>query len=55
MGSQIWTMVVTWARMASMASMVASMASMVFNGSRATMGLASAALGAPKAGAPVLR
>ena len=41
MGSQIWAMVVTWARMA---SMVASMASMVFNGPRATMVLASAAL-----------
>ena len=29
MGSQIWSMVVTWARMASMASMVAPMASTV--------------------------
>ena len=36
-GSQIWSMVVTWARMASMASMVASMASMVLMSPSATM------------------
>ena len=55
MGSQIWSMVVTWARMASMASMVASMASMVLMDPRATMEAASAALKASKAGLPVLR
>ena len=55
MGSQIWAMVVTWARMASMASMVASMASMVLMAPRAAMVLASAALKAPKAGVSALR
>ena len=52
MGSQIWSMVVTWARMASMASMVASVALMA---PRATMGIASAALKALVAGVTALR
>ena len=47
MGSQIWAMVVTMARMASMASMV-------LRAPRATMVLASAALKAPMAGVSAL-
>ena len=55
MGSQILSVVVTWAMMASMVSMVASTASMVLMAPRATMVLASAALKASGAGAPALR
>ena len=55
MGSQIWAMVVTLARLASTASMVASMASMVLMAPRATTVLASVALKAPMAGVSALR
>ena len=55
MGSLIGSVVMIWVRMASMAAMVASMASMVLMAPRATMEIASAALKASKAEAPVLR
>ena len=41
MGSQIWFVVVTWAMVASMASMVASMASIVLMAPRSMMEIAS--------------